>query len=82
KSSFCGNFFTMKNSTTNYNKSKQVIFPMFISDFLDICDTVLTFDQFMEGIDLNKYLNKISEHDTGGIRYNPINMLKRYFSAL
>lgn len=66
----------MKNKTTNYNKPKQGILPMFISDFLDICDPVLTFDEFMEGIDLNKYLNVIPEHDTGRIRYNPVNMLK------
>jgi Transposase and inactivated derivatives len=50
--------------------------PMFISDFLDICDPVLTFDEFMEGIDLKKYLNILPEHDTGRIRYNPVNMLK------
>ena len=30
----------------------------------------------MEGINLNRYLNTIPEHDTGRIRYNPINMLK------
>ena len=36
----------------------------------------MTFDEFMEGINLNRYLNTIPEHDTGRIRYNPINMLK------
>lgn len=66
----------MKNQTTTYSKPKQGILPMFISDFLDICDPVLTFDEFMEGIDLNKYLNALPEHDTGRIRYNPVNMLK------
>ena len=40
----------MKNQTTSYNKTKQGILPMFISDFLDICDPVLTFDEFMEGL--------------------------------
>lgn len=49
---------------------------MFISDFLDICDPVLTFDKFMEGINLEKYLNVIPEYQTGRIRYNPVNMLK------
>ena len=49
---------------------------MFISDFLDICDPVLTFDEFMEGIDLAKYLKKVPVHETGRIRYNPVNMLK------
>lgn len=49
---------------------------MFISDFLDICDPVLTFDKFMEGIDLAKYLDKLPAHETGRVRYNPVNMLK------
>lgn len=66
----------MKNQTTNYFKPKQGILPMFISDFLDICDPVLTFDEFMEGIDISKYLNVIPDHETGRIRYNPVNMLK------
>ena len=46
-----------KNYTTNYFNAKQATLPLFISDFLDICDPVLTFDQFMEGINLTKYLN-------------------------
>lgn len=50
--------------------------PIYISDFLDICDPVLTFDEFMEGIDLKKYLKVLPEHDTGRTRYNPVNMLK------
>ena len=66
----------MKNLTTNYFRPKQGVLPMFISDFLDICDPVLTFDEFMEGINLNKYLNTVKEHDTGRVRYNPVNMLK------
>ena len=49
---------------------------MFISDSLDICDPVLTFDEFMEGIDLAKYLDKLPVHKTGRLRYNPVNMLK------
>lgn len=66
----------MKNLTTNYFSPKQGIMPMYISDFLDICDPVLTFDEFMEGIDLKKYLNAIPVHENGRIRYNPVNMLK------
>ena len=50
--------------------------PIYISDFLDICDPVLTFDEFMEGIDLKKYLKVLPEHDTGRTGYNPVNMLK------
>ena len=49
---------------------------MFLSDCLDLLDPVFTFDRFMEGIDLTKYLKNIPEHITGRIRYNPINMLK------
>lgn len=70
------NLTAMKNLTTNYSNTKQGILPMFISDFLDICDPVLTFDKFMEGIGLDKYLKKLPEHQTGRIRYNPVNMLK------
>ena len=66
----------MKNSTINYFKTKQAILPLFISDYLDICDPVLVFDRFMEGIDLEKYLKNVPEHITGRIRYNPANMLK------
>ncbi len=50
--------------------------PLFLSDFLDICDPVLTFDQFMEGLDLEKYLKNLAPHQRGRIRYNPIDMLK------
>lgn len=66
----------MKNLTNNYSRLKQATLPLFISDFLDICDPVLTFDQFMEGINLEKYLKCLPEYETGRIRYNPINMLK------
>ena len=66
----------MKNSTVIHFKTKQAILPLFISDYLDICDPVLVFDRFMEGIDLEKYLKNVPEHITGRIRYNPANMLK------
>lgn len=60
----------MKISTTNYSKSKQAVLPLFISDYLDICDPVLVFDRFMEEINLEKYLKNVPEHITGRIRYN------------
>ena len=66
----------MKISTINHFKTKQAVLPLFISDYLDICDPVLVFDRFMEGIDLEKYLKNVPEHITGRIRYNPANMLK------
>ena len=58
------------------SKSKQGILPLFISDFLDIDDMVFTFDQFLEGIDLNQYLNAVLDCWTGRTRYHPVNMLK------
>lgn len=65
----------INNNKFNYN-AKQGFLPLFISDCLDLLDPVFTFDQFMEGIDLNKYLKNVPEHITGRIRYNPVNMLK------
>lgn len=66
----------MINKTTTYSNPKQATLPLFLSDFLDICDPVLTFGRFMGGIDLEKYLNGIPVYWTGRIRYNPVNMLK------
>lgn len=66
----------MKTLTTNHSKPKQAVLPIFISDYLDICDPVLVFDRFMEEIDLEKYLNHIPAHVAGRIRYNPASMLK------
>ena len=61
----------MKNQTIDYFRSKQGVLPMFISDFLDIYDPVLTFDEFMEGIDLAKYLKNIPVHETGRLDIIP-----------
>ena len=61
----------MSNSTI-----KQGYLPLFISDCLDLLDPVFTFDRFMEGIDLKKYLKNVPEHKTGRIRYDPVDMLK------
>ena len=66
----------MQKLTINYFRPKQGVLPMFISDFLDLCDPVLTFDELMEGIDFAKYLKNVPVHETGRIRYNPVNMLK------
>lgn len=49
----------MKNNNEAYFTSKQAVLPMLISDYLDICDPVLTFDRFMEEIELEKYLKSI-----------------------
>ena len=65
----------MKNSTIDYSKTKQAVLPLFISDYLNICDPVLVFDRFMEEIDLEKYLRNLPAHVTGRIRYNPTSMV-------
>ena len=66
----------MKNYNKVYSNPKQAVLPMLISDYLDICDPVLTFDRFMEEIELEKYLKSIPKHYTGRLRYNPVSMLK------
>ena len=66
----------MKKINTFNSNSKQGFLPLFISDCLDLLDPVFTFDRFMGGIDLSKYLKNVPEHITGRIRYNPVNMLK------
>ena len=66
----------MNNSNKSYSNPKQAVLPMLIQDYLDICDPVLTFDRFMGGIDLEKYLKNIQRHYTGRLRYDPISMLK------
>ena len=66
----------MKNLTLVHSTPKQAVLPILIQDYLDICDPVLTFDRFMEEIDLEKYLKSIPKHYTGRFRYNPVNMLK------
>ncbi len=50
--------------------------PLFISDFLDVRDPVLMFDQIIEEIDLEKYLTNLTYNQRGRIRYNPVDMLK------
>ena len=66
----------MKNNNKIYSNPKQAVLPMLISDYLDICDPVLTFDRFMEEVELEKYLKCIPKHYTGRLRYNPVSMLK------
>jgi len=65
-----------KNNNIIYSNPKQAILPMLIQDYLDICDPVLTFDRFMGGIELEKYLKNIPQHYTGRLRYDPVSMLK------
>lgn len=67
----------MKNiNNIIYSNPKQAVLPLLIQDYLDICDPVLTFDRFMGGIELEKYLKNIPQHYTGRLRYDPVSMLK------
>ena len=66
----------MKKLAVYYDTPKQGILRAFFSECLDITDPVFTFDRCMEEIDLRKYLSKLPAHELGGIRYNPVNMLK------
>ena len=63
-------------TNTFHSNAKQAVLQILISDYLDICDPVLTFDRFMEEMDLEKYLKGIPRHYTGRLRYNPVSMLK------
>lgn len=72
----------MNHQTIDYFRPKQATLPLLISDFLDVCDPVLTFDEFMEEIDLNKYLTDLPKRVTGRIRYNPVNMLTVLFGFM
>ena len=53
----------------------QGIIPAFLTDFLNICDPVVVFDEIMKGIDIEKYLRPI-ENRIGRPRYNPVRILK------
>ena len=66
----------MNNQTNYYNTLNQGVLPFFISDCLDICDPVFTFDELVGGMNLEKYLKNVPEHKLGRIRYNPVKMLK------
>lgn len=50
--------------------------PLFITDFLDICDPVLAFDKIMEEIEIKKYLRPEPAFKPGRPGYNRVNMLK------
>lgn len=66
----------MNNQTNSYITLNQGVLPMFISECLDICDPVFTFDELVGGMNLEKYLKNVPEHKLGRIRYNPVKMLK------
>ena len=63
------------NYTNKYYSPKQGRLPVFISDFLEISDPVITFDHIMEEIEIKKYL-KSTATIVGRKGYNPVNMLK------
>ena len=53
--------------------------PILISDYLDICDPVLTFDRFMEEMDLEKYLNS---EEARKIPADTVNHLEKSFEEM
>ena len=65
----------MKNNTKYNYSPKQGRLPVYISDFLEISDPVITFDHIMEEIEIKKYL-KSTATIVGRKGYNPVNMLK------
>ena len=64
------------NNTNKYYSPKQGRLPLFITDFLDICDPVLAFDKIMEEIEIQKYLKPQPTFKLGRPGYNRVNMLK------
>jgi hypothetical protein len=51
----------MINQTNSYNTLNQGVLPFFISDCLDICDMVFTFDELVGGMNLEKWDGDASE---------------------
>ena len=66
----------MKNNTKFYYSPKQGRLPLFLADYLDICDPVLAFDQIMEEIGMEQYLKPEPLYHYGRPGYNRVNMLK------
>lgn len=66
----------MKNNTKFYYSPKQGRLPLFLADYLDICDPVLAFDQIMEEIGMEQYLKPEPLYRYGRPGYNRVNMLK------
>lgn len=64
------------NNTNKYYSPKQGRLPLFITDFLDICDPVLAFDKIVEEIEIEKYLKPEPIWKLGRPGYNRVNMLK------
>ena len=63
------------NNTMSYYTAKQGGLPVFISEMLNISDSVLAFDHMMEKIEIAKYL-KVSTYTGRRRGYNQVNMLK------
>ena len=66
----------MNNNIKKYYSTKQGILPLFLTDCLDICDSVLAFDRIMEKIGIETYLRPEPVHKIGRPRCNRVNMLK------
>lgn len=66
----------MNNNTKNDYSPKQGRLPLFLTDFLDICDPVLVFDKIMEEIGIEKYLKSEPAFKLGRPGYNCVSMRK------
>ena len=64
----------MKNYKNDYIPGQGII-PLYLEDYLDICDRVVVFDNIMKEMHIEQYL-KVETAETGRPRYNPVDMLK------
>lgn len=66
----------MKKSTVMHYSTQQGLLPLFISEQLDILDSVLVFDEIMNEIEIEKYLKPEASTPFGRPSYNRLRMLK------
>ncbi len=66
----------MKNNTEKNYSMKQGRLPVFLADSLEIRDPVLAFDEIMEEIGIEQYLQPERYRPQGRPRYSRVNMLK------
>ena len=66
----------MNTIPNSHYTPKQGHLPVYLSEYLEISDPVITYDKLMEEIIIAKYLRKVPKQKTGRLRYNPVDMLK------
>ena len=70
------NEIAMNTIPNSHYTPKQGHLPVYLSEYLEISDPVITYDKLMEEINIEKYLRKVLKQKTGRLRYNPVDMLK------